>query len=96
VSARVQLPTALRDYTAGLAEIEVNATTVGAALALLATRHPSLRRHLYTDAGTLRGYVRVYLNDDDVRELAAGEATPLRSGDVIMIVPSIAGGEQPR
>jgi molybdopterin/thiamine biosynthesis adenylyltransferase/rhodanese-related sulfurtransferase/molybdopterin converting factor small subunit len=93
VSARVQLPTALRDYTAGLAEIEVDAANVGSALAHLTSRHPSLRRHLFDDAGTLRGYVRVYLNDDDVRDLDAGDATPLRNGDVIMIVPSIAGGE---
>jgi molybdopterin/thiamine biosynthesis adenylyltransferase/rhodanese-related sulfurtransferase/molybdopterin converting factor small subunit len=90
----VQLPTALRDYTAGLAEIEVDAADVGAALHHLTTRHPQLRRHLYTDNGTLRGYVRVYLNDDDVRDLEHGSDTPVRSGDVITIVPSIAGGEQ--
>ncbi|HEX6309597.1 MAG TPA: molybdopterin-synthase adenylyltransferase MoeB [Longimicrobiales bacterium] len=93
MSAFVQLPTALREYTAGAARIETDAADVAGALSQLAARHPVLRRHLFTDAGDLRGFVRVYLNDDDVRDLAERERTPVRSGDVILIVPSIAGGE---
>jgi sulfur-carrier protein adenylyltransferase/sulfurtransferase len=92
MTARVQLPAALRECTAGATEIEVAADSVAAALAQVAHRHPMLRRHLYTDAGDLRGYVRVYLNEDDIRDLAHGAGTPLRHGDVILIVPSIAGG----
>jgi sulfur-carrier protein adenylyltransferase/sulfurtransferase len=91
VSTRVQLPAALREYTAGAAEVHVDAASVDAALAALAERHPPLRRHLFDDSGELRGYVRVYLNDRDVRELA-GVGTPIRDDDVILIVPSIAGG----
>ncbi|MEX0907103.1 MAG: molybdopterin-synthase adenylyltransferase MoeB [Gemmatimonadota bacterium] len=92
MTVRVQLPTALRDYTAGAEEVVLDAGDVDSALQLLSSRHPLLRRHLYTDAGELRGYVRVYLNDDDVRALAAGGRTPTQPGDVILIVPSIAGG----
>jgi sulfur-carrier protein adenylyltransferase/sulfurtransferase len=91
VSARVQLPAALREYTAGAAQIEIDAPSVDAALAQLAARFPLLRRHLFTDAGELRGFVRVYLNDEDVRDDGMAH-TPLRSGDTILIVPSIAGG----
>jgi sulfur-carrier protein adenylyltransferase/sulfurtransferase len=91
MSARVQLPAALREYTAGAAEVCVEADSVDAALAHLAERHPLLRRHLFTDGGELRGYVRVYLNEHDVRDLSGGN-TPVRSDDVILIVPSIAGG----
>jgi adenylyltransferase/sulfurtransferase len=85
---------ALREYTAGASSIETDAPDVGAALSQLSARHPLLRRHLFTDAGSLRGYVRVYLNDDDVGDLELGELTPLNAGDVILIVPSIAGGER--
>jgi sulfur-carrier protein adenylyltransferase/sulfurtransferase len=95
VTARVQLPAALREYTAGAAEVEVQARDVDDALAQLAGRHPVLRRHLYDDTGALRGYVRVYLNADDVRDLDRGGGTTLRDGDVILIVPSIAGGDSP-
>jgi adenylyltransferase/sulfurtransferase len=90
VSIRVLLPTALREYAAGAAEVEVRATDVDGALAELAGRFPPLRRHLFDDSGALRGYVRVYLNDQDLREL--GAAASLNAGDVILIVPSIAGG----
>jgi sulfur-carrier protein adenylyltransferase/sulfurtransferase len=92
VSVRVQLPMALREYTAGAHEVELDATDVDGALDQLARRHPLLRRHLFTDAGRLRGYVRVYLNDDDVTSLANAGGTPVRAGDTILIVPSIAGG----
>jgi sulfur-carrier protein adenylyltransferase/sulfurtransferase len=92
VNVRVQLPTALREYTAGATEVEVEAADVASALDQLTERHPLLRRHLFTDAGGLRGYVRVYLNDDDIESLVHGRFTPLSAGDVLLIVPSIAGG----
>jgi adenylyltransferase/sulfurtransferase len=92
MSARVQLPAALREYAAGAADLEVHATDVDGALAELARRYPLLRRHLFDDAGALRDFVRVYLNEDDVRALDSGGTTPVRTGDVILIVPSIAGG----
>jgi sulfur-carrier protein adenylyltransferase/sulfurtransferase len=95
VSARIQLPTVLREYTAGAAELEVDAVDVGSALDLLSDRYPLLRRHLFDDAGRLRGYVRVYLNSNDLRDLQRGSSTPLAAGDVLLIVPSIAGGDQP-
>jgi sulfur-carrier protein adenylyltransferase/sulfurtransferase len=92
VIARVQLPAALREYTAGAAEVAVAADTLDDALAGLSQRHPALRRHLWDDAGRLRGFVRVYLNDTDVRDLAQGGSTMIGEGDVVLIVPSIAGG----
>jgi sulfur-carrier protein adenylyltransferase/sulfurtransferase len=95
MSTRIQLPAVLREYAAGAAEIEVTAPDVGGALAELSARHPGLRRHLFTDGGELRGYIRVFLNDCDVRDLDAGAGTPVLPGDVLLIVPSIAGGDHP-
>jgi sulfur-carrier protein adenylyltransferase/sulfurtransferase len=92
VTVRVQLPAALREYTEGASAVDLDAGDVDSALDRLTDRFPPLRRHLFTDAGTLRGYVRLYLNDEDVRHLAAGRRTAVHSGDVILIVPSIAGG----
>jgi adenylyltransferase/sulfurtransferase len=88
----VLLPLALRDYVAGRAEIDVRGDTVSAALGDLVERHPLLRRHLFDDNGELRGYVNVYLNDDEVRHLADGVSTTISADDRLMIVPSIAGG----
>jgi adenylyltransferase/sulfurtransferase len=64
---------------------------VGEALLSLATQYQDLRRHLYSDEGKLRSFVNVYLNEEDIRYLNK-EATPLKPGDTITIVPSIAGG----
>ena len=87
----IRIPTPLRPYTGGSKEIDVAGGTVGAALGDLSARFPDVRRHLFDDAGGLRPYVNVFLNDDDIRTLQA-EATPLQSADRLMIVPSIAGG----
>jgi adenylyltransferase/sulfurtransferase len=64
---------------------------VGEALASLVSQHPDLKRHLYTGDGKLRQFVNVYVNDEDMRYLQK-EATALKDGDTISIVPSIAGG----
>jgi molybdopterin converting factor small subunit len=87
----IRIPTPLRQYTNGQAEIAVAGPDVGAALADLTGRHPALRGHLYTEGGELRAFVNVFLNDEDVRHLQ-GAATPIGDADRLMIVPSIAGG----
>jgi molybdopterin converting factor small subunit len=70
--------------------VEGESGSIGARSGLI-TQHPDLRRHLYTDDGKLRAFVNVYLNDEDVRYLQK-EATAVKDGDTISIVPSIAGG----
>ena len=71
--------------------MEVQGGTVGQALTGLVSKHPDLRRHLYTDDGKLRAFVNVYLNDEDIRYLQK-EDTAVKESDNISIVPSIAGG----
>ena len=85
------IPTPLRPYTGQQETVELEGGTVGDILAALTTRYADLRRHLYADDGKLRHFVNVYVNDDDIRYLER-EATALKSGDVISIVPSVAGG----
>lgn len=87
----ITIPTALRQFTGGISRIEVEATTAGEALNDLTTVHPELRRHLYSDQQTLRSFVNVYVNDEDIRH-QAGVDTAIKDGDTMMIVPSIAGG----
>ncbi|PYX33610.1 MAG: molybdopterin synthase sulfur carrier subunit [Acidobacteria bacterium] len=88
---QIQIPTPLRQYAGKQATVDVSAKNVGEALNGLITQHPELRRHLYTDDGSLRAFVNVYVNDEDMRYLQK-EATALKDGDTISIVPSIAGG----
>lgn len=88
---QIQIPSPLRQYSGKQASVDVPARTVGEALAGLVLRHPDLKRHLYTEDGKLRAFVNVYINDEDMRYLQK-EATALKDGDTISIVPSIAGG----
>lgn len=87
----IRIPTPLRAYTNNQAEITITGATVNEALADLTAQHPTLKQHLYTEAGELRAFVNVFLNDEDVRYLQ-GPATPIKEADRLMIVPSIAGG----
>jgi len=89
--AKVMIPTPLRQYAGRNDAVEVEGGTVGEALGRLTAAHPDLRNQLYTEEGKLRSFVNVYVNDEDIRYLGR-EQTPLTPGDVISIVPSIAGG----
>ena len=88
---KVLIPTPLRQYADKKDAVEVSATTVGEALSQLTQTHPDLKKHLYTEAGQLRAFVNVYLNDEDIRYLAKDQ-TPVAPTDTLSIVPSIAGG----
>ena len=91
MSITINIPTALRQFTDGHSSIEVDATTTAEALNRLTSLHAGLRRHLYDDKNALRSFVNIYLNDEDVRHQSGGD-TPVKDGDILMIVPSIAGG----
>lgn len=88
---KVHIHTALRPFTGGQAAVDVQAATVGEALEALVTAHPALKAHLRDDSGKIRGFINIFLGDDDIRYLQK-EATPVVSGQDILLVPSIAGG----
>jgi len=90
---KIFIPTPLRQYAGRQDAVEVHAATVSDALSKLTSTHPDLKRHLYTDEGKLRAFVNVYLNDEDVRYLSTKEQTPVKEGDNLSIIPSIAGGK---
>ncbi len=87
----ITIPAPLRQFASGQSQITVEANTAGEALDQLTSTHTGLRRHLFNDQNSLRNFVNVYLNDEDIRH-QSGPATPVKDGDTIMIVPSIAGG----
>ena len=91
MAVKVMIPTPLRAYAGKKESVEVSATTVGAALKALTDQHGDLKKHLYSDDGKLRSFVNVYVNDEDIR-YAQKDQTPVKDGDTVSIVPSIAGG----
>jgi molybdopterin converting factor small subunit len=90
----VSLPTPLRPYAQGQKEISVRGDSVRSALDDLVRQHPGLRPHLFDEQGSLRAYVNIFRNQEDVRN-QQGMDTVLEPPDRLLIVPSIAGGAPP-
>lgn len=88
--ASIKIPTPLRAYTAGKAEIEVQGQTVQDALNHLTAQYPDLRKHLFND-NKLREFVNVFIGEDNIAD-RDGMSTPLAESDRLRIIPSIAGG----
>jgi molybdopterin converting factor small subunit len=91
MSVTVSIPTPLRSFTGGREAVELTGSTVGEVIDGLLATHGGLKRHLVQEDGRLRNFVNLYLNDTDIRHLDSTD-TPVREGDVLTIVPSIAGG----
>lgn len=91
MSVTVRIPTILRTYTAGAAEVTVEADTLATVLDALEADHPGIRARVLDDSGRLRRFVNVYVNDDDVR-FADGLATAVPAGGSVSVVPAVAGG----
>ena len=88
---RILIPTPLRPFAGKQEVVEIDGGTVGELLQALIARYGDLRKHLYNEDGKLRSFVNIYVNDEDIRHLER-EKTALEPGDVVSIVPSVAGG----
>lgn len=91
MSIKVLIPAPLRRYTGNQDSLQLDGQSVGEVMGDLTARYGELKKHLYGDDGRLRNFVNIYVNDEDVRNLAQ-EETVVQPTDVISIVPSIAGG----
>ena len=91
MSTKIHIPTPLRPFTGKRDVVELEGATVGELLAKLTSEHEALKKHLYNEDGRLRSFVNIYLNDEDIRYLEK-EQTPVKPGDSLSIIPSVAGG----
>ena len=91
MSVSVRIPTPLRKLTGGADEVAIEGANVGEIIENLEAAHPGLKERLCDEAGEIRRFVNVYVNDEDVRFLE-GRGTALKDGDEVSIVPAIAGG----
>ena len=87
----VRLPNVLRTHADGQPSVSVEGATVGEVFTVLVEQYPNLRGNLLDDAGGLHKFVNVYKEDDDIRYLD-GLDTKLSDGDVLSILPAVAGG----
>ena len=87
----VRLPTVLRQHAAGQSSVKANGSTVGEVFEDVVRQFPLLASQVVTDEGVLHKFVNVYRNDEDVRFLDKLDTT-VSDGDVITIMPPVAGG----
>lgn len=90
-SVSVIIPTPFREFTNGNSEVAVEGTTVNEALTNLSESYPEVEDNLRDNDGSLKDFVNVYRNDEDIRQIEALE-TELQEGDELSIIPAIAGG----
>jgi sulfur-carrier protein len=90
MAVEVRIPTILRNYTGGAKSVEGDGMTLLQVIDDVEARHPGLKDRIIDDA-SLRRFVNVYVNDEDVR-FAGGLDAPTADGDVVVVLPAVAGG----
>jgi molybdopterin synthase sulfur carrier subunit len=90
MAIKVRIPTPLQKLTNGNAEVECSVKNVTELIDALEKNYPGMRERL-SESGRIRRFINVYVNDEDIRFLNK-EDTTLKDGDIISIVPAIAGG----
>ena len=88
----VVLPAALRQYSGGVASLDLaDAPTLAAVLDALDAACPALARRVRDEQGQLRRFVNVYIDGEDARRIGGlGAAVPARAE--VLVLPSVAGG----
>jgi molybdopterin synthase sulfur carrier subunit len=87
----VEIPTALRRFTDGVQIMECGSATLPELLGEIEQRFPAIAKHLRDEAGQVRRFVNIYVNEEDIRFLG-GNDYKFHEGDRVLVVPSIAGG----
>ena len=87
----IRIPTPLRKLTGELELVQAEGATVGDILQSLDSTYPGLKERICDESGNVRRFVNVYVNDEDIRFLEEN-ATPVKDGDEISIVPGHRGG----
>ena len=90
MAVEVRIPTILRTFTGGAKAVQGDGDTLSAVIDDIDSRNPGLKERL-VEADELRRFVNIYVNDEDVR-FAGGLSTPTADGDVVVVLPAVAGG----
>lgn len=91
MAVNVRIPTPLRKYTNDQSDVEIEGSTVSQVIDNLEASHGGIKEKLVDDDGSIRRFVNIYVNDEDIRFLDGGD-TEVKEGDGVTIVPAIAGG----
>jgi sulfur-carrier protein len=91
MSVSVRIPTILRSYTGGAAQVSAQTGTLREVITGLDADYPGLGGRILDEAGQLRRFINVYVGEQDVR-FAQGLDTPVPTGGQVSVIPAVAGG----
>jgi len=91
MQATVRVPTPLQKLTQNQGEVKVSGANIKELIEDLEKKFPGIKERICDEAGKIRRFINIYVNEEDVRFLQQ-EETPLKDGDEISIIPAIAGG----
>ena len=91
MAVKVQIPVGLLKMTDNQRFVEVEADDVRRAMDELNILYPGIRDKFYNDDGSLKGFVRIYVNRKDIRAME-GDRTSLSAGDELILLPALSGG----
>lgn len=89
--ATVLIPTPLRKYTNNTAKVNASGNNVAEIMNSLVSDYPEMKKYLLDGTGTIRSFVNIFVDQEDVRSLDRSE-TPVNTNSIVSIVPAIAGG----
>jgi molybdopterin synthase sulfur carrier subunit len=87
----VRIPTPLRKLTSEKDEVTINAANIAQLIEEMESQFPGIKNRLCDESGNVRRFINLYVNNEDIRFLN-GKETALKEGDIVSIIPAIAGG----
>lgn len=93
MSVKVRIPTPLQKHTNNQGEVTVDATDIRNLIDALEKDFPGIKGRICDENGKVRKFINIYVNEEDIRFLQM-DATSLKDGDEISIIPAIAGGRR--
>ena len=90
MSVEVRVTSVLQKVT-GSKSIQADGATIAEVLQGVNERFPGFREQITMEDGSLHRFVNIYINDEDIRFMQQLD-TPVESGDVVSILPALAGG----
>lgn len=87
----VRIPTPLRKLTSDKDEVNISAANIAQLIDEMESQYPGIKSRLCDESGNVRRFINLYVNNEDIRFLK-GKETALNEGDIVSIIPAIAGG----
>lgn len=91
MSVKILIPISLQKLTNHKEEVELSGENIASLIENLEEQYPGIKDKLCDKQGKVRRFINIFVNSENIRFLEE-EATKIKDGDEISIIPAIAGG----